>query len=196
MKRQALMLLGSVLTCTGLYACGDLEEKPIPPTTTTGSSSSSSSSSSSGEGGSGSGSGGGTTSSSNSSSGMGGMGGSGGTGGSGGSEPAINACTQAMADDYTTFTTATIQFNGFTYYPACIRVKTGTDVTFEGAFGAHPLQGGTVVSGVGTPDPTSPIQLTNMGMSATFKLNNAGVVPYYCTLHTANDMMGAIFVEP
>jgi plastocyanin len=90
----------------------------------------------------------------------------------------------------------TIQFPGLSYTPACIRVKKGTVVTFAGGFAAHPLQGGTVTNGIPMADPTSPITLTNTGMSAMFTLSNAGDVPYYCTNHAASGMMGTIFVEP
>jgi plastocyanin len=208
MNQQALVWLCAALSAVALAACGDTEEQPTT-TTSSGSvsssgdaSSSSSSSSSSGMGGAG-GMGGmaasSSSSSSSSSSGMGGaggMGGGGGTGGGGGGEPAINGCKPATADDYTGMATATVQFVGLSYSPACIRVKKGTMVTFEGMFGSHPLEGGTVMNGIPTPDPNSPITKTNTGMSATFTLSNEGVVPYYCTFHAASGMMGAIFVDP
>lgn len=120
----------------------------------------------------------------------------GGAGGSGGGDPGLNGCVQATADDLTGMATATIQFVGLSYSPPCIRVKAGTKVTFEGNFAGHPLEGGTVINGVPTPDAMSPITKTNTGMSATFTLMNAGDVPYYCTFHAASGMKGAIFVEP
>jgi plastocyanin len=69
-------------------------------------------------------------------------------------------------------------------------------VTFNGNFSFHPLQGGTVVGMVLTPDPTSPIMPTATGMSATFNLANQGDYGYYCTAHGLTGMMGAIFVVP
>ena len=108
----------------------------------------------------------------------------------------LNGCQQATAEDMTGMTTATIQFGGLSYSPKCVRVKAGTMVTFEGNFMSHPLQGGAVVNGVPTPDAASPITATATGMTATFTLSNAGDVPYYCTLHAAGGMTGAIFVEP
>jgi len=92
-------------------------------------------------------------------------------------------------------TAVTIKIAGLSYAPPCIRVKTGTVVTFEGSFAIHPLQGGTVTNGIGSADPNSPITLTNTGMSVMFTLSNAGTVPYYCTSHAISGMMGAIFVE-
>lgn len=108
----------------------------------------------------------------------------------------LNGCDQATADDLTGMTTATIQFAGLSYSPACVRVKAGTKVTFEGSFALHPLQGGAVINNVPTPDANSPITLTNSGMTASFTLANAGDVPYYCTSHAISGMKGAIFVEP
>jgi plastocyanin len=114
---------------------------------------------------------------------------------SGSGEPAFNGCMKAAAEDYTAMTKVTIQFAGFSYLPPCIRVKTGTVVTFEGNFGLHPLQGGTVTNGIGVADANSPITLTNSGTSAMFTLNIAEIVSYYCTAHAGSGMMGAIFVE-
>lgn len=131
-----------------------------------------------------------TSSSNGSSSGMGGM------GGSGGGDPGINGCVQATAFDLTGMDPAIVQFVGLSYDPACIRVKVGSKVRFDGSFGLHPLQGGEVKNGVPTPDATSPITLTNMGMTATFTMTTAGTYPYYCTSHAASGMKGAIFVEP
>lgn len=127
---------------------------------------------------------------------MGGGGGMGGAGGSGGGEPLRNGCKESTADDYTAMSTATIQFAGLSYSPACIRVKKGTMVTFEGFFMSHPLEGGEVINGIPTPDTGSPITKTNTGMTATFTLPNPGVVPYYCSTHAVSGMKGAIFVEP
>jgi len=209
MNKVALVFVAATLSSLVVVACGDIEEKP--GTTSSGSSSSSATSSSTSSSGSEVGGG----------AGMGGMGGAGGmggmatsssssstsgsssssssssgSGGAGGGNAGLNGCDQATADDLTGMASTTVQFAGLAYSPPCIRVKVGTSVTFEGNFALHPLQGGTVVGGVPTPDPTSPITLTNSGMSATFKLNNAGDVPYYCTAHAITGMKGAIFVEP
>jgi plastocyanin len=208
MKKQVWGCLCLALSGVLFIGCGDDEETPRPATGSTSSSSgsesssSSTSSSSSGMGGGGGAGGMGgmggmaASSSSSSSSSSGGMGGMGGAGGSGGGEMGLNGCVQAMADDLTGMANTTIQFAGLSYTPKCIRVKAGTNVTFEGNFALHPLEGGTVVNGIPTADPMSPITLTNTGMSKTFTLMNAGDVPYYCTAHAVAGMKGAIFVEP
>jgi plastocyanin len=143
--------------------------------------SSSSSSSSSGESSSssGGGSGGGMASSSSSSSG-GGM--------------AINGCDQATAMDMTGSAMVKVTFGAdFKYTPACVRVKKGTDITFEGDFGFHPLVGGEA-SLPPKPDSASPIKHTTTGTAATFKMDLAGTYPYYCENHFPS-MAGAVFVE-
>jgi plastocyanin len=81
---------------------------------------------------------------------------------------------------------------GFAYDPPCIKIKAGTMVTWEGDFGLHPLEPGTVDAGVVTPDPSSPIKATTAGMSATFALTPAGTYGFYCGLH---QFAGAAFVQ-
>lgn len=196
MNKVVLVFLAAAVSSIALVACSD--DGNTNTTTSSSSSSSgsdaSSSSSSSGMGGAGGGGAGGAggmaASSSSSSSGMGGG------GGAGGGEMGLNGCVQAMAEDFTGMSAVTIQFAGVEYTPACIRVKIGTSVTFQGSFSFHPLQGGTVTNGVGVPDPMSPITLTATGMMASFTLSDAGDVPYYCTAHANSGMKGAIFVEP
>lgn len=140
----------------------------------------------------------GGTSSSSTSSGMGGMGmGGTGQGGAGGSGPMLlNGCDAATAVDHTADAAVTITFSGFTYDPACIKVKAGTDVTFEGSFAAHPLRGGVVVGPTATEDPNSPIKATSNGMMATFTMTDPGDYGYYCSIHYTGGMMGAVYVVP
>jgi plastocyanin len=110
----------------------------------------------------------------------------------------VNGCTSATAIDKTAATTVTINFGadgGISYEPACVRIKTGTSVTFSGDFMVHPLQGGTATGSRLTPDPASPIPATSTGMTATAMFPNAGTFPYYCTMHGSFGMAGAIFVE-
>lgn len=148
-----------------------------------------SSSSSSGEGGMG-------TSTSSSSSGMGGGMASSSSSSSGGGM-LVNGCDMATAKNETANAAVTIKFGvaGFTYDPPCIRVKKGTKVTFEGAFLSHPLVGGTTTAGMPpVPDPTSPIQPTKSGTSATFTMDTVGIFPYYCEYHIPN-MAGVVYVE-
>jgi plastocyanin len=105
----------------------------------------------------------------------------------------VNNCDPAAAEDHTGDTAVTIVFGvaGLTYQPACIKIKTGTTVTFSGAFTSHPLAGGTA----GTLDATSPIKETLTGTSAMFTFATAGTFPYYCEDHFASKMEGAIFVQ-
>lgn len=114
-----------------------------------------------------------------------------GTGGAGGG-PAV--CDMTTAEDHTADANVDITFlvNGkLRYAPSCIKVKAGATVTFKGDFFTHPLAGG------GSPpaiDASSPIQLTQSGMTATFALPKAGTYPYFCTHHYAVGMKGTIFV--
>lgn len=124
------------------------------------------------------------------------MGGAGGSGG-GGMSIKVNGCDSATAQDETANATVKIMVGagGFTFSPACIRVKKGTAVTFEGDFAAHPIVGGTTTAGAPPePDPTSPIKQTMAGSSVTFTMDSAGTYPYYCEYHLPT-MAGAVFVE-
>jgi plastocyanin len=112
-----------------------------------------------------------------------------------------NGCNPATALDLTGSTTAAVAFggtSGLAYVPACIRVKVGTNVTFNGSFSSHPLQGGTVAGAVATPASTGPFAtMTNTGTTATFTMSATGTFPYYCVAHaTTANMMGAVFVVP
>lgn len=108
----------------------------------------------------------------------------------------INGCTLATATDRTGMGATTITFTSFSYTPPCIRVSPATAVTFSGSFGAHPLAAGAIAGGTVTPDPTSPIQSTTAGTTATFSFPTAGTFPYYCTAHFGGGMYGTIFVVP
>jgi plastocyanin len=114
--------------------------------------------------------------------------------------PAANACAADFAG-CTTFTDATgsgadrtILFGGATgtaYAPKCLRIKVGQAVTFSGAFGSHPL--------VQACGPASALASTSSGSSATFTLNEAGIVGYFCQFHgtaAGSGMAGAIEVVP
>jgi plastocyanin len=115
------------------------------------------------------------------------------TGSGGGSTGPTNGCTLAMAEDDTSKTAVTITFptGGLKYAPACLKVKTGTMVTFSGDFMAHPLAGGVS----GTVDATSPITETKTGMTATFTMTKAGTYGFFCEYHEPNGMWGAIYVQ-
>jgi plastocyanin len=190
MKTWSIGFLCAALACAGLVACGD---DPEPNNTT----SASSSSSSSGTGGSGGGQGGAGGGQGGAGGGQGGAGGGQGGAGGGGAN-LLNGCDPTKAVDHTADTMVTVNFGGGvgeTYDPPCIRVKTGTQVTFSGSFMFHPLSGGKVEGGIATPDLASPIAPTATGMSAMFTLDAVGEYPYYCTAHYTGGMQGAIFVE-
>jgi plastocyanin len=92
-------------------------------------------------------------------------------------------------------TTVTITFPmgvNLVYTPNCIKVKTGTMVTFSGAFANHPLAGG---NNPPTVDTTSPITATSTGTTASFNIANAGSFGFFCENHFASGMKGAIFAQ-
>src|SRR5262245_35991043 len=59
----------------------------------------------------------------------------------------VNGCDAATAMDMTTQTAVTIAFPSTAYNPKCVRVKTGTTVTWQGDFTIHPLVGGEFKDG-------------------------------------------------
>jgi plastocyanin len=106
----------------------------------------------------------------------------------------VNNCDPPTATDLTGGAPVTVEFggvNGNAYNPPCIRVSAGTVVTFSGAFVSHPLAGGAD----GVLDPTSPIPSTNSGTTLPVTFPSAGTFPYYCTVHQASGMQGAVFVQ-
>lgn len=187
MGKTAWWMVASLLGAAAMNACGTsggtaaaTEAAGDQGSGGSTASSSSSSSSSSGAGGASSSSSSGSSSSGSSSSSSGSV--------------TVNGCDQASAEDHTTDTAVNIDFGGslgLKYAPACIRIKTGTSVTFTGSFSSHPLSGGSS----GTADASSPITHTTTGSSATFSFPDAGTFPYFCELHFSSGMEGAIFVE-
>ena len=122
--------------------------------------------------------------------------------GTGGAGPTlINGCDIAMLEDHTKDATVEIKFGGATigtaYQPPCIKVKSGTMVTFTGDTGVHPLAGGEVIVGkAATADPNSPIKATSSGPpSVTFAIAPAGNYPYFCTEHYSVGMKGLVVAE-
>lgn len=106
----------------------------------------------------------------------------------------ICGCTFATAADHTGQATVTVSFGGtlgFTYSPKCIIVSPGTDVTFSGSFGTHPLRAYTDAANT---DPGNPIQATSSGSTATFTFSTAGSFGYYCSQHVGLGMCGAVYV--
>jgi plastocyanin len=129
--------------------------------------------------------------------------GSGGTGsgGSGGGSPFMAVAPCNAATDYVT-TPTTIDFglinSGFNYQPKCLKVATGTQVTFMSAtsdFVVHPLAP-SVNRGT---RPGNPILPTVTGSSAAFTFPAKGFWAYYCTIHGSADdgtfMAGVIWAD-
>jgi plastocyanin len=122
----------------------------------------------------------------------------GGAAGSTASDPKADlaGCTFATATDGTSGpqTIVVAQGGNLTYTPKCLIVKVGTEVTFNGNSGVHPLG---AFSKKGTlPNPITP------GTETTIKVTfpNEGVFGYYCTNHGSDGgtagMVGAIYVTP
>lgn len=110
-------------------------------------------------------------------------------------------CTQAEFDqaasvpnggDYTGQLSVEISFptdaQPAQYTNRCIKVKFGTEVTFKGNFGAHPLEpaGGNTP----TPIPTTPDVPNGI---LTVKMTNTGTFGFQCQVHPSM-MFGAIQV--
>jgi plastocyanin len=124
-----------------------------------------------------------------------------GAAGTGGAGPTLlNGCDMAALEDHTMDVAVEIKFGGavgIKYEPACIKVKSGTMVTFTGDTGVHPLAGGEVIVGkAATADANSPIKATNAGPpSVTFAIAPAGNYPYFCTEHYSAGMKGLVVAE-
>ena len=75
----------------------------------------------------------------------------------------------------------------FMVVPACVSIKAGSSVTWNGNFVTHPL---AAFNG----DMPSPIVTTTAGMTYTAKFQKAGVYGFHCLQHPA--MLGAVRVMP
>ncbi len=121
--------------------------------------------------------------------------------GTGGGGPTlVNGCDPTALVDHTMDATVEIKFGdmvGLVYEPPCIKVKSGTMVTFTGSTSVHPLAPGEVFTGkVPVVDAKSPIKSTANGpASVTFAVAPAGSYPYYCTEHYSAGMKGLIVAE-
>jgi plastocyanin len=110
----------------------------------------------------------------------------------------VNGCDPMALEDHTKDATVEIKFGdpvGFKYSPPCIKVKSGTMVTFKGSTNAHPLAPGEIVMGTPVDDPKSPIKATSGPATVTFAISPAGSYPYYCTDHYSSGMKGLIVAE-
>lgn len=113
---------------------------------------------------------------------------------SSGAATMVNGCDPSTAEDHTSENPMMLMFGGslgLSYSPKCAKLKAGSDVMFMGDLAAHPLAGGVD----GEIDTASPIKETKTGMQVTFDNLPAGTYGYFCELHDASGMHGAIFVE-
>jgi plastocyanin len=120
--------------------------------------------------------------------------------GTGGGPALFNGCDPMTAEDHLKDATVEIKFGdpiGFVYSPACIKVKSGTMVTFTGNTLSHPLDAGQVMGTTPVPDANSPIKPTSDGSkpSVTFTIAPAGTYGFFCDDHFAGGMQGAIFAQ-
>ena len=109
--------------------------------------------------------------------------------------PALNGCTE---NDYVVSSDSltVIRFGhewGHNYSPACLRVAAGTRIRFEGQFLSHPIEPGRIVDSIPI-DVEGPVQGVEAGDSAEFVATTPGKFGYFCDLHVAEGMMGAIEV--
>ena len=115
----------------------------------------------------------------------------------GASDGAVNNCSEGDAEDLTGQPSVTIEFDdaGSAYRPACVIVDAGTEVVFSGNFGIHPLQPGTIDGSTKNPAADSPLSAVTDGDPVTFALDAAGTYGFYCNIHWALGMKGAVIVR-
>jgi plastocyanin len=105
----------------------------------------------------------------------------------------IHGCTYENA----VASSSTIMFSSvdYTYSPKCLRVASGTEVTFSGGFSGHPLVSGIYNETSGQSEPfEGTIENTDAGTSASFTMTIAGANPYYCLYHASSGMVGVVYV--
>jgi plastocyanin len=86
---------------------------------------------------------------------------------------------------------------GHNYEPRCARVSVGDVIRFEGPFATHPLVPGRIEAAIPVDDAASgggPVREVLKGESAEFIADSPGRFGYYCDVHVAEGMMGAIEV--
>lgn len=109
--------------------------------------------------------------------------------------PALNGCRE---NDYVVSSDSlvVIRFGnklGHNYSPACLRVGAGTRIRFEGPLLSHPVQPGRIVGSIPI-DSDGPVHGTEIGDSVEFVATTPGKFGYFCDVHVAEGMMGAIEV--
>jgi plastocyanin len=135
-------------------------------------------------------------------SGHGGQGGSGGgqggnDGGGGDGSAAFVAFAPCTSESAYVSNATEIAFGGtlgLVYSPACLKIAAGTQVTFSGDFGTHPLAPSTTR---GMPS-NNPIVVTGSGTTMSFTFDAPGFYGYFCGEHGTDQgsgMAGMIWVE-
>ncbi|MFO0555179.1 MAG: hypothetical protein U0271_42770 [Polyangiaceae bacterium] len=115
-------------------------------------------------------------------------GGAGGGGGAGGEE-SINGCTESDAEDMTGMTDVTLTWTN--PHQKCIKVDTGTNVTWDGDFTLHPIADGSPDTG---PENGPLTNADQTGTTVSVIYASAGTNPYFCKVHNAT-MQGVVYVR-
>lgn len=110
----------------------------------------------------------------------------------------VNGCELATATDMGAGpVTITFPNGNLTYSTKCVKVMVGAEITFNGSFAGHPLQGGEVINSTEVPGSSGPfVPVSNSGTTKTFTMTTEGTYPYYCIPHGVLGMNGAVFVVP
>ncbi len=118
------------------------------------------------------------------------------TGGGSAAQGTVNGCVEAQAQDMTG--KATVDLTAVRPWAIphqlCLKVSAGTEVSWNGNFGSHPLAGGTP-SAKDNASPITSAAKTVVGMGTVkVKLDKVGDFPYYCTIHLGS-MQGVVYVR-
>jgi plastocyanin len=114
----------------------------------------------------------------------------------------LNGCDPNALKDYTSNPLPVVMFmlSAISYNPACIKIKKGQPVLFVGGgadFATHPMYGGLIdANNVKTVDSIGPIKPTTSGTEVQFTFPTTGAFGFFCDLHYAAGMKGAVYVVP
>ena len=99
----------------------------------------------------------------------------------------VHNCTIEEAEDFTS--ESEIELSWSNPHHRCVLISPGTEVTWNGDFGIHPLTGGVSPS----VDFLSPIS-SAVAQGGAVVLNGEDDYPYFCEIHGAT-MTGVIYVR-